>query len=328
MTDPKVLYIIGKGRSGSTVLDNALGQLDGFFSAGEIWRRWRWRPLDTYECGCGLSMRECPVWSKALDLTRQELVSEFGSSTSLLDVLKWERAVLRWQRVGRLLRQKTDRLADWPELDALTRSARALYRSIARAANARVIVDSTKWPANPGPLGLVPGIQPFAVHLIRDPRAVAFSWQRKKFYPAYDEPMPTFGPASSSASWVARNLVAGIARRRLRDRAKQIRYEDFVERPRATFESIVDLVGESPATLPFQDERTLLLDVSHTVMGNPSRFRTGPVEVRSDDEWKSGLSRGHRAAVTMLTLPLLKVYRYPLRPPDDADSVNRTPPGT
>jgi len=328
MSDPKVLFIIGKGRSGSTVLDNALGQLDGFFSAGEIWRRWRWRPLDTYECGCGLAMRECPVWSKVLELTRQELASEFGTSTSLSDVLEWERGVLRWQRVGRLLRQRPDDLEAWPELDALTRSARALYRSIANAASARVIVDSTKWPANPGPLGLVPGIQAYAVHLIRDPRAVAFSWQRKKYYPAYDEPMPTFGPASSSASWVARNMVAGIARRRLRDRALKLRYEDFVEQPRATFEGIVNLVGESPTVLPFQDERTLLLDVSHTVMGNPSRFRTGPVEVRSDDEWKGGLSWGDKAAVTMLTLPLLKAYRYPLLSPKTADSVSRTPAGT
>jgi len=328
MTDPKVLFIIGKGRSGSTVLDNALGQLEGFFSAGEIWRRWRWRPLDTYECGCGHSLRECPIWSTALELTHEELVSEFGSDTSLSDVLRWEKSVLRWKKVGRLLRQKPDRLVRWPELDALTRSARALYRSIARAAGSRVIVDSTKWPANPGPLGLVPGIQPFAVHLMRDPRAVAFSWQRKKFYPAYDEPMPNFGPASSSASWIARNLVAEVTRRRLRDRARLIRYEDFVAEPRAVFKSIVQLVGESPETLPFQDERTLLLDVSHTVMGNPSRFRTGPVEIRSDDEWQSELSRGGKAAVTLLTLPLLKAYRYPLRLPRTGGDVNRTPPGT
>ena len=40
MTD--VLYLLGKGRSGSTLLSMALGELDGFFAAGELrffWRR-------------------------------------------------------------------------------------------------------------------------------------------------------------------------------------------------------------------------------------------------------------------------------------------------
>jgi len=32
----KVLYIAGWGRSGSTILDNVLGQLDGCFSTGEL----------------------------------------------------------------------------------------------------------------------------------------------------------------------------------------------------------------------------------------------------------------------------------------------------
>lgn len=41
----KVLYVIGWGRSGSTILDNVLGQLDGCFSTGELHYFWeRQRP--------------------------------------------------------------------------------------------------------------------------------------------------------------------------------------------------------------------------------------------------------------------------------------------
>ena len=35
-TAPKVLFIGGYGRSGSTLLDRVLGSTDGFFSAGEL----------------------------------------------------------------------------------------------------------------------------------------------------------------------------------------------------------------------------------------------------------------------------------------------------
>lgn len=36
----KVLYIAGWGRSGSTILDNVLGQVEGFFSGGELSYLW------------------------------------------------------------------------------------------------------------------------------------------------------------------------------------------------------------------------------------------------------------------------------------------------
>ena len=36
----RVLYIAGSGRSGSTILDRTLGQVDGFFSAGELCNLW------------------------------------------------------------------------------------------------------------------------------------------------------------------------------------------------------------------------------------------------------------------------------------------------
>ena len=36
----KVLFIAGNGRSGSTILDVILGQLEGFFAVGELRRIW------------------------------------------------------------------------------------------------------------------------------------------------------------------------------------------------------------------------------------------------------------------------------------------------
>ncbi len=284
MREPKVLFIIGKGRSGSTLLDNVLGQVDGFFSAGEVWRRWRWQPLENYVCGCGASLPECSIWS-----------------------------ILQWHQIGRMFRAGEKGRTKWVALQRLALWASALYRSLSRATNARVIVDSTKWPANPAALGLVTGIQPFALHLIRDPRAVAFSWQRKKTYPAFGAPMARFGPINSSLSWVARNLAAEAVCRRLGSRALRLRYEDFVAGPRTATRAILDMLEEQPPELPFADEHTAVLGTSHTVMGNPSRFVTGPVPVLSDDEWQRRLKSSHHRLTTALTLPLLRRYRYPLR---------------
>ncbi len=161
-------------------------------------------------------------------------------------------------------------------------------------------------------MSLIPGIEPYVLHLVRDPRAVAYSWQREKYDPTYGQ-MPTFGAISSSTSWVARNLLAQLVVKRRADRATVIRYEDFVADPKGTLEAIMRLVGESPDVLPLQDDRTLILGPNHNVLGNPNRFSTGPVKVRSDDEWKSRLSRRDAAIVTALTWPLLGRYDYSLR---------------
>jgi hypothetical protein len=58
----KVLYIAGTGRSGTTVLDRILGQLDGFFSAGELENIWHRGVLADRKCGCGVPFSRCPVW--------------------------------------------------------------------------------------------------------------------------------------------------------------------------------------------------------------------------------------------------------------------------
>src|SRR5450755_1085488 len=62
-----VLYIAGTGRSGSTVLANILGEVDGVFAAGEVRYLWQRGLKEGRLCGCGLPVRECPVWRKALE---------------------------------------------------------------------------------------------------------------------------------------------------------------------------------------------------------------------------------------------------------------------
>ena len=48
----KVLFIIGRGRSGSTILDNLLGQQEGYLSLGQVNGVWG-KSLRGELCGCG-----------------------------------------------------------------------------------------------------------------------------------------------------------------------------------------------------------------------------------------------------------------------------------
>lgn len=310
-SEPVVLCIIGKGRSGSTLLDMMLGQIEGVFSTGELGRLWEWGLLGGYRCGCGHPLPDCPVWSAVVGRTLGD--EPDGRART---VAAWQREVLSWQRVPRLLRQRPGRVSGWAALEDYTDHLGGLYRAIAAVTGAGVIVDSTKWPAGPTPLGLVPGVETRVVHLVRDPRAVAHSWRRRKRWrdrPG-DPEMPRYGAMSSVASWWARNLTAeAVCRRHPPQHRVRLRYEDLVEHPRDTLLAAARLAGRDSTHLPL-DGRTVRLGTTHTVGGNPGRLERGAVELRMDDAWVGEQSTRDQMLVGLLTAPLLPRYGYPLRP--------------
>jgi hypothetical protein len=63
----KVLYIAGSGRSGSTILDNILGQVEGGFSVGELRYVWDRGIIQNRICGCGAPFRGCNLWKRVFD---------------------------------------------------------------------------------------------------------------------------------------------------------------------------------------------------------------------------------------------------------------------
>src|ERR671917_2509968 len=167
-----------------------------------------------------------------------------------------------------------------------------LYEAIGSVTGSQVIVDSSKEPAHGFAMSLVPGVDFRVVHLIRDPRAAAYSWLKKKPQPDSEEieHMVRFSPAKSSALWDSWNASAEALWRRTPQKYLRLRYEDFVADPRRSFEEILDLVGERDAEPPLVGEREVKLGVSHTVSGNPNRFETGAVKLRPDREWISRMS--------------------------------------
>lgn len=306
----KVLYVAGLGRSGSTILANSLGQIDGFFSAGELNFIWKHNVLENRLCGCGEPFHECPVWTRVMD-------EAFGGMDGV-DA----REMMRRQSVGARTRhipamlirsgEKTIRERIEPLLD----NTGKLYRAIGVVTGSRVIVDSSKEPAYGYTVGMIPDLDFYVLHLIRDSRAAAYSWQKKKPQPDTKdrEFMHRHSPAKSAALWDSWNTAAEALWRRTPERYLRLRYEDFVANPRGSFEDILELIGEQGSELPLASEREVKLGVSHTVSGNPNRFETGAVELRPDHEWRKKMTRRDRAIVTGLTFPLLKRYHYPTTP--------------
>lgn len=300
-----VLYIGGQGRSGSTLLERAVGQFEGLVNVGEIVHLWRRGVRDNELCGCGLSFSRCEFW--------QAVGNEAFGGWNSIDAeaaVSLRYAVDRTRYLPLLLRPSLSPAYAARHAEHVDRLGK-LYRAMATVSGARVLVDSSKHASYALLLAATPGIDLRLLHVVRDSRAVAHAWSKKVERPeAAGVPMPTYGPTKASVMWDLQNTIIQRMGRQLP--YQRVRYEDFVEAPKDALLDIVRFVGlgDESTQLTFLDGDTVHLLASHTVAGNPMRFTTGDVTIRRDDKWRAELPPGRRKLVEALTSPLQHRYGY------------------
>jgi hypothetical protein len=304
----KVLYVAGLGRSGSTLLGNVLGQVEDFVSVGEVRTIWQHGLIQNKVCGCGRLFSECEFWQLILD--------EAYGGMGKVDPYRMTELRESWARTKHIplmltppgKRLISQRLAEY--VDNLER----LYRAVQTTTDSRVIVDTSKFPSYGFTVSLIPSVDLHVVHLVRDPRAVAHSWLRKKLMPDPETPeyIPRDTPTGTSMRWTARNLGTELFWRCYPERYLLLRYEDFVAQPQKALRRVLELVDESSTPLPHVAEHEVELGINHNIWGNPNRFQGGPVQLRPDDEWIFKMRQRDKSLVTLLTLLLLTRYGYPI----------------
>jgi hypothetical protein len=303
-----VIYIGGLGRSGSTLLDRMLGQLPGHLSAGEIRDLWQRGIRENRLCGCGVPFADCPFWS-------QVGVDAYGGWDRLDvdEVIELKEHVDRHSRMPFLVRPGL-----WPsfqrKLNRYVEILAPLYRSIHEVGGASAIIDSSKAPSTAYLLRHLPDVDLRAVHLVRDSRGVAYSWTKQVVRPdvvGKTVYMHRYSPNRIAMRWMTRNAQMEYISKLGVPRAF-LRYESLVAQPRDEMERILKELAlpSSPEDLGFISNGSVMLGTGHTVMGNPVRMQDGPLPLRLDDQWRTGLDPRQRRMVTLLTRPLLRRYGY------------------
>jgi hypothetical protein len=299
----RVIYLTGTGRSGSTLLGNAIGSLPGALSAGEVRFALRRGIAEGGRCGCGELVVDCPVWRPAFEKT-------FGAVPDRDEAERLDAALTALVRRRRVRWWASDRTS--PEADEMVDIHGRLIANLAEAGGATIVVDSSKIATFGALLGRSPLLDVQPVHLVRDPRAVAYSWQREfasQAVPGDAGEMERFRPAKAATMWLHSTVSVGTAFTRRGVDVLDVRYEDVVADPAAALRRIATFAGISPE-IGFVRADVLDLRRSHAVAGNPSRMRSGPVSLRSDDAWRSDLTARDRAVVSVLTASHRRAHGY------------------
>jgi Sulfotransferase family len=309
----KVLSLVGEGRSGSTVLAAILGELAGFFDAGELHWVWERSLIQQRPCGCGRPPAECPIWSRVVEKTfgvppEDQAAGRGGAATG--EVVADEQEVVSRRHRIRLLRGADRVGTEWPALNRMRAVTTSLYANLVDVTGARVIIDASKRPEDAAVLAGVDSVDLYVLHIVRDPRAVVFSWSRLKPSPDGTTVMQRMRPARIVRDWLESNAGAEVLRRHVPDdRWFFTTYEDFAARPRETVQRIVAFMHED-GEAPFVTDDTVVLRGNHTLLGNPDRFRTGEVTVTPDERWRSHMPRRQQVGVRIATWPLMRRYGY------------------
>jgi hypothetical protein len=308
---PKILYIAGWGRSGTTILDNLLGQVEGFVSTGELHHVWKRGLIDNRLCGCGLALQDCETW-------RDVFKRGFGGMDEVdAESVIRSQGQVHTRRSASLLRAKKrgEILARF----AYARQMGCLYDGIAEATGCRVIVDSSKYPADAILAAGLPGYEVYVLHMVRDPRAVAFSWHRLKESPGKVQAkgmLTRVGMLRSTTVWVYYNaVIARYVKRAVgADHYRMLQYEHLAGEPKVVLDELISFLGESPEHRPDFDGNMVQMRRSHTASGNPGRFSSGSISIQLDDEWERGMPRWRQALVSVLAAPMLRSARYGWKP--------------
>jgi len=306
----KVLYIGGYSRSGSTLLLRLLGEQRGFAAVGELFDVWERSYIQDQLCGCGLGFRECDFWI-------QVTAGAFGCKPDEVPAEELNQIRSRVQGHGRIPALWLPRFRSpghQRELSDYAALLERMYASVRNVTDSEVVVDSSKVPQYAWVLSEAEGIELHMVHLVRDSRATAFSWQRQRLRPEITTSrtyMDRHPVVRSALEWNAFNYLLR-SRRNAYASYTLIKYEDLVADPNGELQRVIDALGGGIVSISQGNDEQVSLKPSHTAAGNPGRFETGEVTISLDSEWMHAMRGASRLIVTALTAPSLVRYHYPL----------------
>jgi LPS sulfotransferase NodH len=226
---PRVIYVMGAGHSGSTILGVALGNCGGVFYAGELVE---WTARSGVPKFGGLERTR--FWRTVAEQMRHAS-DVFGYRT--MEVLERSSSVLRvdrW-RSRRRLRERFRQITG------------ELYEAISTASGATHIVDSSHFPLRAKELQGVQEIELHLILLLRDPRSVMDSYLRH--IGRHDPLRRALRILYKNADlWLTYLLSMLVFLKQPRERRLLLRHEDFMADPEGALRQILDQCASNAAT--------------------------------------------------------------------------------
>jgi len=296
---PTLVYIVGTGRCGSTLLDILMGADTATQSTGELMMLAASHTGLERTCSCGKPDTECPFWTGVTGR-----VGGVPTMQALGAGLRYEgtKGMLKSMVLARRSRGRVRRHAQ---------DLGRVVEAIAAESGKLRVVDSSKSLGRGYLYSYLPpsDVDVRYIHMVRDGRAFLWSKKARPDGEAVGKRPPNRSPRRLALLWATTNALASTVFPRLSRPYLRVRYEDLTADPHGTLGRIGAFLGVDFAPVSRMVEQGTPLPIGHVVGGNRLRF-SQKLTLRTDVEWERSLPLRDRRTFWRIAGWLARRYGY------------------
>lgn len=276
-----LIYLLGPGRSGTTLLAAVLGNQNQVLTLGEMNQFFEHLQNDMY-CSCGEKLTECSFWKNIV----QKLKIELNSNDDLEEIIQKES---HSKILKLLLDNKLDRnYINYQEL---------VFNTIDAEKKQKWYVDSSKYISRFLKLNKSKKLNIKGVYLVRDVRGVIHSFKKKVQTP------------KSSFSTIIYYLLLSVSSEityRLYSNVIKIKYENFIENPDEVLSTIYEHLQDKDLN---EMEMKHQFAMPHIIGGNRIKSKKS-IQINKKIAWKEEFSRAQKIIYYIAALPIMLINKY------------------
>ena len=291
-TQPRVLYIMGAARSGSTILSILLGSHQDIENLGEVkkWPDHRGLPRDTE-----LKEENLLFWRKVFEHYQNYTGKvNFQEIKKLYDLVENNRMF-----VLNLFGCVCPKILQQYETHIGT-----LFRSIGKISGKVLLLDSSKNLCRGIRLYRSREVETVIIYLVRDPRAVVWSFLKKDIEQRPQKPVRT------TINYIIVNTAALLFHLiSHRERVFLVRYEDLIQNPKAVLNTFQGHTGLDMTNVKKKIRNREIFDTNYMIDGNRIR-KERSIQFTPDLMWKEAMGYLMRFGIYLMTLPFNIIFKY------------------
>lgn len=303
MTVSKIplIYILGNGYSGSTLLDLLLGAHPSVWTLGEAQHL-----LGDFKtnrlCGCGSPIKDCSFW---LSVMPNIPIDEKTYPIDYFVKYPVGNKYLRWDAMQKLHGKIDDRTKN--AIFSYGHVNADYFKSVLCAAAKRRdsaihwLVDASKdsdrlfWLQKSGNFDIR------VIHLLKEPTAFVYSLIKRDMPHTWVKVIRMTG-IWILENWISRRLCTSVIPK---EHAFLLHYEELASQPEATLARIGKWLG-----LDFPPEviRGFRKYENHAISGNQMRWQNADISL--DEQWRTMLPASYQRAISIFTMPFRRMFGY------------------
>lgn len=279
----KIIYLLGAGRSGTTLLTTVLNNHPKILALGEMHQFLDYVKFNK-DCSCGEELINCPFWRTILkDLDLSKLKKQ-----ELVDLSN------RLEKHYNIPLHLIKRTPNPKYKDVIEMTFGVLKKNVAE----EWLLDSSKYISRYLLLRKNKNLHIKGIYLVRDVRGVIHSFNKKVQTPKE--------PLSAILYYMLINLWAQFITI-FDSRIIRIRYEDFVNNPDEILEILELHIFEK--NLTSSKVRDKIFKIPHIIAGNRLRSQKELI-IKKDMAWNKDISRNRQIAYYLIAFPIMLLNKY------------------